>query len=62
MSTPTTARGALLRRAGTLLVTVDEAIAGRQLVRTTDDGRWVGVVGADCGLNGADLLVQKRIG
>lgn len=32
------------------------------VVRTADDGRWVGVVGAGCGVNGADLLAQKRLG
>jgi hypothetical protein len=31
------------------------------VVRTPDDGRWVGVVGADCGNKGADLLAQKRL-
>jgi hypothetical protein len=31
------------------------------VVRTQDDGRWVAVVGADCGRQGADLLAQKRV-
>lgn len=31
------------------------------VVRTQDDGRWVAVVGADCGLRGADLLAQKQL-
>jgi hypothetical protein len=32
------------------------------VVRTPDDARWVGVVGADCGSQSADLLAQKRLG
>lgn len=32
------------------------------VVRTPDDARWIGVVGADCGNQGADLLAQKRLG
>lgn len=32
------------------------------VVRTPDDGRWVGVAGANCGQSGAHLLAQKRLG
>jgi hypothetical protein len=31
------------------------------VVRTPDDGRSVAVVGADCGVRGADLILQKRL-
>jgi hypothetical protein len=32
------------------------------VMRTSDEARWVGVVGADCGIQGADLLTRQRIG
>jgi len=32
------------------------------VIRTPQDERWVGVAGPECGVNGADLQVSKRIG
>lgn len=41
--------------------TYERTPAAMIVVRTPDDGLWVGVVGADCGTQGADLLTQKRL-
>jgi hypothetical protein len=31
------------------------------VIRAADDARWVGVTGPDCGLNGPDLRISKRV-